>query len=475
MERFLNTGHIRLSDTSRPPDPEAPISENFSLTMTMADPESTPERFELYRKYQMAVHNDPPDEITEAGFKRFLVESPLVDARSEAIQRTAKTKFGTFHQLYRLNGRLIAVGVVDILPNSVSSVYLFYDPDERHLVLGKYTALQEIEFCKSVGLEYYVMGFYIHSCVKMRYKGEYKPSELLCPTTLEWVPLSESTSILNKFNFSPLEPHLAAQRALIPVGMYRSEVREDGEGEGEGEIGSDTEKRGGGDEGGGSAAEALGDRGDGHAEHEGVGEGGGGETPTKVTTVASAIGDDEAGGSQTEISSRTNSTPAPSPAEDVSREKRDGKGADSHETEAEAALREQLVDFVAEFDFGASNISAPSASSTKGLSKTPSPWTLVSKADLRRSASDGAAGSGGGGGDGTLSSGSRSGTIAAAPSGLVRARRDFVASVPLDVGAGRPLHITHLTEQGKRIVEPLLEEWVQLAGPVAKHIVVKFC
>jgi hypothetical protein len=25
------------------------------------------------------------------------------------------------------------------------------------------------------------MGFYIHTCPKMRYKSEYRPSELLCP------------------------------------------------------------------------------------------------------------------------------------------------------------------------------------------------------------------------------------------------------------------------------------------------------
>lgn len=33
--------------------------------------------FELYRKYQMAVHNDPPDRCTVHGFTRFLVNTPL--------------------------------------------------------------------------------------------------------------------------------------------------------------------------------------------------------------------------------------------------------------------------------------------------------------------------------------------------------------------------------------------------------------
>ena len=50
-------------------------------------------------------------------------------------------KYGSYHQLYRLDGRLVAVGVVDILPSGLSSVYLFYDPDEKLLSLGMYVQL----------------------------------------------------------------------------------------------------------------------------------------------------------------------------------------------------------------------------------------------------------------------------------------------------------------------------------------------
>jgi hypothetical protein len=33
------------------------------------------------------------------------------------------------------------------------------------------------------------MGFYIHSCPKMRYKADYAPCDLLCPQALAWVRL----------------------------------------------------------------------------------------------------------------------------------------------------------------------------------------------------------------------------------------------------------------------------------------------
>jgi hypothetical protein len=36
------------------------------------------------------------------------------------------------------------------------------------------------------------MGFYIHTCHKMRYKADYAPSELLSPESLQWVRITPS-------------------------------------------------------------------------------------------------------------------------------------------------------------------------------------------------------------------------------------------------------------------------------------------
>lgn len=52
-------------------------------------------------------------------------------------------------------------------------------------------------------LSEYYMGFYIHSCPKMRYKGKLYPSYLLCPEVYTWHLLNEgkkknSTIILIK-------------------------------------------------------------------------------------------------------------------------------------------------------------------------------------------------------------------------------------------------------------------------------------
>ncbi|KAJ6909771.1 arginyl-tRNA--protein transferase 1-like isoform X3 [Populus alba x Populus x berolinensis] len=145
-----------------------------------------PEEFALYRRYQINVHNDSPDDISESSYRMFLVDTPLVPVQPSGDDRVPPCGFGSFHQQYVIDGHLVAVGVIDILPKCLSSKYLFWDPEFAFLSPGKYSALQEIGWVKEnevdcPSLQYYYLGYYIHSCSKMRYKAAYRPSELLCP------------------------------------------------------------------------------------------------------------------------------------------------------------------------------------------------------------------------------------------------------------------------------------------------------
>lgn len=45
--------------------------------------------------------------------------------------------YGSYHQMYRVDGELVAMGVIDILPNCVSSVYFMYDNKWERFSLGK--------------------------------------------------------------------------------------------------------------------------------------------------------------------------------------------------------------------------------------------------------------------------------------------------------------------------------------------------
>uniref|UniRef100_A0A0E0PN80 Arginyl-tRNA--protein transferase n=2 Tax=Oryza TaxID=4527 RepID=A0A0E0PN80_ORYRU len=167
-----------------------------------------PEEFALYQRYQTKVHKEK--KVSESSYKRFLVDTPIVFVPPRSGDNTVPPcGFGSFHQQYRIDGKLVAVGVVDILPKCLSSKYLFWDPDFAFLSLGKYTALKEIDWVKTTqehcpNLQYYYLGYYIHSCNKMRYKAAYRPSELLCPVRFEWVCYDSAKRLLDKSLYSVL-------------------------------------------------------------------------------------------------------------------------------------------------------------------------------------------------------------------------------------------------------------------------------
>uniref|UniRef100_A0A8C0TVP3 Arginyl-tRNA--protein transferase 1 n=1 Tax=Canis lupus familiaris TaxID=9615 RepID=A0A8C0TVP3_CANLF len=217
----------------------SPPSSQFKATFQ--------ESYQVYKRYQMVIHKDPPDKPTVSQFTRFLCSSPL---EAENPPHGPDCGYGSFHQQYWLDGRIIAVGVIDILPYCVSSVYLYYDPDYSFLSLGVYSALREIGFTrqlhqKTSQLSYYYMGFYIHSCPKMKYKGQYRPSDLLCPETYVWVPIEQCLSSLEnskycRFNQDPeavdegrsKEPdrlQVFHRKAIMPYGIYKKQQKDPSE------------------------------------------------------------------------------------------------------------------------------------------------------------------------------------------------------------------------------------------------------
>lgn len=175
------------------------------------------ESYLIYKKYQLIIHDD--NDVDEDKFKRFLSSSPLVDEPD--TNDNIKPKLGSFHQQYILDGKIIAVGVIDILPRCLSSKYLFYDPDYKFLSIGTYSALNEIKFTKELSikrpdLHYYYMGFYVYNCPKMQYKGKFYPSDLLCDKTFEWVSLAECEKMLaaNNSKFTVFKPQ---SDILLPI------------------------------------------------------------------------------------------------------------------------------------------------------------------------------------------------------------------------------------------------------------------
>ncbi|KJH44819.1 Arginine-tRNA-protein transferase [Dictyocaulus viviparus] len=189
-------------------EPDKEWKHTLEVKLVSTSSKEFTERFEesflLFKKYQEEIHSD--NHVSRSGFRRFLVDTPLFD--DKVSSSSERLSFGSYHLWYILDDKLLAVGVIDILPRCVSSKYMYYDPEYGFLNLGTYTALREIAFTRSLmkiqsEVKYYYMGYYIITCQKMRYKGFFRPSELLCDRTFQWVPLDRCQQLLqendNKF------------------------------------------------------------------------------------------------------------------------------------------------------------------------------------------------------------------------------------------------------------------------------------
>ncbi|MCJ1351836.1 MAG: Arginyl-tRNA--protein transferase 1 [Icmadophila ericetorum] len=114
----------------------------------------TEEKYALFEQYQRTVHKEPPSKISRSGFKSFLCSGLGQDT---IIRDGKELKVGSYHQCYRIDGHLIGLGVLDLLPHAVSSVYLIYDQSVNDYNFGKISALQEINFAAEAGYGFYYM------------------------------------------------------------------------------------------------------------------------------------------------------------------------------------------------------------------------------------------------------------------------------------------------------------------------------
>ena len=129
-------------------------------------------RYELWACYQQTVHEESRSKTTKSSFRNFLCNGMT----QTTLKEDGREKLlGSYHQCYRLDGRLVALGVLDLMPDYVSSVYLMcgdpwaflgsitdiyfrYNGDMNDWDFGKISAMHEIAFALKCGYTYYTMG-----------------------------------------------------------------------------------------------------------------------------------------------------------------------------------------------------------------------------------------------------------------------------------------------------------------------------
>ncbi|KAG0040036.1 Arginyl-tRNA--protein transferase 1 [Podila clonocystis] len=188
------------------------------LKVTLEPASFSEEKFDLYCQYQKGIHSVDPASLSRETFEGSVARTPLPIHTTPTFTGDNSIGFsgyGTYHHCYYIDGKLVAVAVLDILPELISSDYFYYDPSLSCLSLGKYSTLREIALAQEIkamdgygAMEYYTMGHHVDSAPKTHYKSTYHPSYLLDPETYGWVPFEKCVNILKSkkyFSFSQLD------------------------------------------------------------------------------------------------------------------------------------------------------------------------------------------------------------------------------------------------------------------------------
>ncbi|KAI1833930.1 hypothetical protein DTO006G1_308 [Penicillium roqueforti] len=204
----------------RPIDPatKLPIEPAHRFEVTIEGDSVSQAKFELFLKYQTAIHKEDVSHWKPKDFQRFLCTGIKRTPNPLTAANASEKKLGSWHQCYRLDGELIAVAVLDLVPSGVSSVYVFYDPAYEQWEIGKLSAMREIAFSIENQYMYYYMGYYIHNCQKMRYKANFRPQYILDPESSDWDPLDgELMEKLNSRSYVSLSRDRTSSPApLVP-------------------------------------------------------------------------------------------------------------------------------------------------------------------------------------------------------------------------------------------------------------------
>lgn len=140
---------------------------NADVVVEVCQPRATAEQFALFKRYLEARHSGGGmTQMSFVDYEYMVEDTPVQTVLVE----------------YRLNsvpGRpLVAVALTDVMPDGLSMVYSFFDPDLAPRGLGNLLILDHIEQVKLAGLTYVYLGYWVKDSPKMAYKGQFKPLEV---------------------------------------------------------------------------------------------------------------------------------------------------------------------------------------------------------------------------------------------------------------------------------------------------------
>ncbi len=140
------------------------IKKHKDLESSITELRNAQEHYDLYLSYQTARHSGGGmDQDSREQYRHFLLQS---NVNTKMIE-------------FRRNNKVVIVSIVDQLDNGISAVYTFFDTTDTSASYGTYSICWQAELCRTLGLPYLYLGYWIKESPKMAYKTRFRPMEAL--------------------------------------------------------------------------------------------------------------------------------------------------------------------------------------------------------------------------------------------------------------------------------------------------------
>lgn len=150
------------------------LRHNDDVVIEVRPTTATSEQYDLFKRYLESRHaGGGMNQMSFVDYEYMVEDTPVQSVLVE----------------YRLRDdpqqRLIAVALTDVMPDGLSMVYSFYDPDLAQRSLGTFLILDHIAQVRSASLRYVYLGYWVKDSPKMAYKAQFRPLEVQ-KGTLGW-------------------------------------------------------------------------------------------------------------------------------------------------------------------------------------------------------------------------------------------------------------------------------------------------
>lgn len=152
------------------------LKRNAGLVAVERPAVASREHYGLFRAYVTSRHGDGDmAQMSYADFRSMIEDS--VEGTRTIEHRD-------------IDGRLVAVALVDRLADGLSAVYSFFDAEQRQRSLGTQVVLEMVLRARADGLPYVYLGYWIADSRKMTYKSRFRPSEVMVDGS--WRPFAQA-------------------------------------------------------------------------------------------------------------------------------------------------------------------------------------------------------------------------------------------------------------------------------------------